>query len=260
MEKKYKLTDEIIDFKGCKLHRIEALKDFSNVKKGDRGGFVESEDNLSQDGDCWIHDDARVHSNAKICDNAIIYGCAKVCDNAIIYGDARVFGNVQVCDNARVFDNAKILGNTIVYNKAKIFGNARIFDNAVVCNNAEIYDNAVICDDTMICDNAKVYGKAIVRGDSEICDDAIICGNANISDADINRNAKVASTSDYIVFKNWWSSGRYFTWTRSNNMWSVGCFYGTGEELIAKAYKDSELSGREYKRVVKYVESILKEE
>ena len=260
MKKKYKLIDEIIDFEGRKLYRIEALKDFSNVKKGDRGGFVESEDNLSQDGDCWIHDDARVHSNAKICDNAIIYGYAKVCDNAIIYGDARVFGNVQVCDNARVFDNAKILGNTIVYNKAKIFGNASIFDNAVVCNNTEIYDNAVICDNTMICDNAKVYGKAIVRGDSEICDDAIICGNANIFNADINRNAKVASTSDYIVFKNWWSSGRYFTWTRSNNMWSVGCFYGTGEELIAKAYKDSELSGREYKRVVEYVESILKEE
>ena len=260
MEKKYKLIDEIIDFEGRKLYRIEALKDFSNVKKGDRGGFVESEDNLSQDGDCWIHDDARVHSNAKICDNAIIYGYAKVCDNAIIYGDARVFGNVQVCDNARVFDNAKILGNTIVYNKAKIFGNARIFDNAVVCNNTEIYDNAVICDNTMICDNAKVYGKAIVRGDSEICDDAIICGNANIFNADINRNAKVASTSDYIVFKNWWSSGRYFTWTKSNNMWSVGCFYGTGKELIAKAYKDSELSGREYKRVVEYVESIIKEE
>lgn len=260
MEKKYKLTDEIIDFEGCKLHRIEALKDFSNVKKGDRGGFVESEDNLSQDGDCWIHDDARIHSNAKICDNAIIYGYAKVCDNAIIYGDARVFGNVQVCDNARVFDNAKILGNTIVYNKAKIFGSARIFDNVVVCNNAEIYDNAAICDNAMICDNAKVYGKAMVRGDSEICDDAIICGNANIFNADINRNAKVASTSDYIVFKNWWSSGRYFTWTRSNNMWSVGCFYGTGEELIAKAYKDSELSGREYKRVVKYVESIMNED
>lgn len=260
MEKKYKLIDEIIDFEGRKLHRIKALKDFSNVKKGDRGGFVESEDNLSQYNNCWIHDDAIVYSSAKICDNAIVYGNVRVCDNAIIYGDARVFGNAQVCDNTRVFDNAKILGNTIVYNKAKIFGSARIFDNVVVCNNAEIYDNAAICDNTIICDNAKVYGKAVIHGDSEICDDAIICGNANIFNADINRNAKVASTSDYIVFKNWWSSGRYFTWTRSNNMWSVGCFYGTGEELIAKAYKDSELSGREYKRVVKYVESIINED
>ena len=42
-------------------------------------------------------------------------------------------------------------------------------------------------------------------------------------------------------------------------MWKVGCFYGTGKELVEKAYKDSELSGREYKRVVDYVESMLKE-
>ena len=74
----------------------------------------------------------------------------------------------------------------------------------------------------------------------------------------IRGDAKVANNSDYMVFKNWWSSGRYFTWTRSNNLWKVGCFYGTGEELIAKAYKDSKLSGREYEQVVKYVESILK--
>ena len=43
-------------------------------------------------------------------------------------------------------------------------------------------------------------------------------------------------------------------------MWKVGCFYGTGEELIQKAYKDSEKSGREYERVVRYVESILADE
>lgn len=40
-------------------------------------------------------------------------------------------------------------------------------------------------------------------------------------------------------------------------MWSVGCFYGTGEELINKAYKDGEICGREYERVVKFVESII---
>lgn len=40
-------------------------------------------------------------------------------------------------------------------------------------------------------------------------------------------------------------------------MWKVGCFYGTGEELIKKAYNDSKESGREYERVVRYVESIL---
>jgi len=40
----------------------------------------------------------------------------------------------------------------------------------------------------------------------------------------------------------------------------VGCFYGSGEELIEKAYEDSKLSGRNYERIVKYVEEILKED
>ena len=87
------------------------------------------------------------------------------------------------------------------------------------------------------------------EGEAEVCGSAEVCGEA-----------KVTVISDYIVFKNWWSSGRYFTWTRSNDMWRVGCFYGTGEELIKKAYEDSEISGREYERIVKYVESIQQEQ
>ena len=39
-------------------------------------------------------------------------------------------------------------------------------------------------------------------------------------------------------------------------MWKVGCFYGSGKELIEKAYKDSELSGKCYEATVKYVEEI----
>lgn len=139
--KKYKLTDETTIALGVTLYRIVALIDFADVKKGDKGGFVKSEENLSQNGDCWV------------------------------YGDAGVFG-----------------------------------------------------------------------------------------DADIYGDAEISGQSDYIVFKNWWSSGRYFTWTRSNNKWKVGDFYGTGEELIRKAYADSKMSGKEYERIVKYVESILNDD
>ena len=170
MEKKYKLTDETINLNGATLYRIEALKDFCGIKKGDKGGFIESENNLAHDGDAWVS------------------------DNAWVYSSASVYGNARVCGNARVYNHACVHGD------------------------------------------ACVYGDALVHGDAEISSDA-----------------------DYIVFKNWWSSGRYFTWTRSNNMWSVGCFYGTREELIKKAYKDSELSGREYERIVKYVEEIRKD-
>ena len=210
--KKYKLTDETIQVGGHTLHRIEALKDFSDIKKGDKGGFVESEDNLSQSDDCWVYDDAKVWGDARVLDNAKVYG------NAMVYGNAEVYDTAEVCGNARVLGNASICGNAKIWGNASISDYVRVYDNAWVSGNARVYGNAKICGD-----------------------------------------AKVKSASDYIVFKNWWSSGRYFTWTRSNNMWSVGCFYGTGEELIAKAYKDSELSGREYERVVKYVESILKD-
>lgn len=50
--KKYKLTDETTIALGVTLYRIVALIDFADVKKGDKGGFVKSEENLSQNGDC----------------------------------------------------------------------------------------------------------------------------------------------------------------------------------------------------------------
>ena len=174
MERKYKLTDECMQYEGHKLYRIQSLRSFSDVEEGELGGYIESEDNLSHDEMCWVYDEAKVFGNANVC------GDAKVYDNAEVYGDAKVCGNAEVCGDADVYGDAK------------------------VCGDAKVYKN-----------------------------------------------------SDYILFKNWWSNGRYFTWTRSNNMWKVGCFYGTGEELIKKAYADSKESGREYERVVKYVESIL---
>lgn len=138
MEKKYRLLEnDTKKVNGRTLYRIEALKDFAGVKKGDKGGYVEKEENLSHKGNCWV------------------------------YGNARVFGY-----------------------------------------------------------------------------------------AEVSGYAEVRSIRDYVVFKNIWSSGRYFTYTRSNGMWKVGCFYGTGEELIAKAYRYSEVRGREYKRVVEYVEAM----
>ena len=224
MGKKYKLTDETINLNGVTLYRIEALKYFGEIKKGDKGGFIESENNLAHEGDAWVSDNAHVYGNACVFDNSQVYGNAFVSGYAQVYGDAFVYGNAWLYDNTRVCGYARVADN------ARVYGDANVCDDSSVFGSALVYDNA------------RVYGDALVRGY------ACVCGDAEIS-----------NKSDYIVFQNWWSSGRYFTWTRSNNMWSVGCFYGTGEELIKKAYKDSELSGREYERIVKYVEEIRKE-
>ena len=90
--KKYKLTEETIIVNGRTLYRIEALRDFAYIKKGNKGGFVEKENNLSQYGDSWVDDDAKVFGNAQVCGNARIYGNAQVCSNTIVYGDAVVCG------------------------------------------------------------------------------------------------------------------------------------------------------------------------
>lgn len=230
MEKKYKLTKENISYCGRTLYRIEALKDFANVKKGDKGGYVESEENLSQEGNCWISNNAKVYDSAVVYNNAEVYDNAQVCDNAKVYDSAKVYDNAEVCDYARVYDNAIVYGKALVYDNTKVFGKAEVCGNVVVCDKVKVFDDAFVYDNAIVCGNAQV------------------CGTAEIK-----------NNSDYIIFKNWWSSGRHFTWTRSNNMWKVGCFYGTGEELIKKAYKDSELSGREYERIVNYVESILQD-
>ena len=63
MERKYELTKETNNIGFKTLYRIKALRDFANVKAGDLGGFIENEENLSHEGNCWVYGNARVSSN-----------------------------------------------------------------------------------------------------------------------------------------------------------------------------------------------------
>jgi len=80
--------------------RIRALVDIETlgVKVGDIGGFVETEYNLSHEGNCWISDNARVvgHSrvmrDALVHENAEILGESCITDYALIGGDVVIYG------------------------------------------------------------------------------------------------------------------------------------------------------------------------
>ena len=120
MEKKYELTDDVVIYHGCTLHRIKALKDFGDVEKGELGGYVESEKNLSQEGNCWIYDEAKVFYDARVSDDAIVV------DEAKVFDDARISGNARVSEYAQVFDNAKVSGNAVVPLYAEISGNTKV--------------------------------------------------------------------------------------------------------------------------------------
>lgn len=76
--KKYELTDETMELFGRKLYRIKALRDFGDVAKGDLGGWIESEANLSQEGECWVYDDAWVLGEARVSGKNIVGGKAEI--------------------------------------------------------------------------------------------------------------------------------------------------------------------------------------
>ena len=111
--KKYKLTSETKEYGSLTLFRIEAVRDFGGVEKGDKGGFVEKEDNLSHDGDAWVSGDAEVYGDAKV------YGDAEVSGDAEVYGDAWVSGNAKVYGNAWVYGDLKLIGGYFYHTKEK---------------------------------------------------------------------------------------------------------------------------------------------
>lgn len=130
MEKKFKLTDETIEFRGHTLYRIKALRSFSDVRKGDKGGFVEREDNLSHDRDCWIYNDSKVLEFARVFGNAKIFGNVEVYDNVEIYDNAKIYGNVKLYKSLLIYDTVEIFG----LDKIEIVGDFSIKDNAKITN------------------------------------------------------------------------------------------------------------------------------
>ena len=170
MEKKYRTE---LDPK-TKFLRIIALKNFSDVKAGDKGGLIGEEQNLSQEGDCWIYDnaevwgDARVSENAKISGNAEIFGFAKVYGEACVSGDAKVYGS------ARISKNASVSGSAQVWGAAQVYGRACVYEHANVCDYAQIYDCANVCGNAWVFNNARLCGFA------EASNGARIYGNVKL--------------------------------------------------------------------------------
>ena len=129
--KKFELTSEFVTFLGKKLFRIKALISFGNVEEGELGGYVEKEENLSNDGDAWVSGDARVYGDARVSGDARVYG------DAWVYGDARVYGDAWVSGDARVYGDARVSGDARVYGDAWVYGDAEVYGDARVSGDAD---------------------------------------------------------------------------------------------------------------------------
>ena len=169
------------------------------VSNHEVGGWIEKEENLSQEGNCWVDFNAYAYGDARVYGNAQIKYGARVKDNAQVYGnavvdgyDSYVTGNACVYGNARVYNhgyvggNAKVYDHAEVYDGAYVYGNAKVYDEAIVSNkvkvhgNAEVYGNARVCGNAKVFGDAQVYGRAKIYGNAEISGTVIIHGNAEI--------------------------------------------------------------------------------
>jgi hypothetical protein len=108
MTKKYELlVDDSLRAGDRTVYRIRALRDFGDVRRGDLGGYIESEDNLCHAGDAWVYDAAQVYGPfAVVRDNARVRGCAWVM--------GRVEDDAQVDDLAIVAEGARVGGREIL--------------------------------------------------------------------------------------------------------------------------------------------------
>ena len=237
-KKKYKLTNDSKKVDGRILYRIRALRNFGSVKKGDFGGYIASEENLSHDGLSWISDEACAYDNARVYENA------QICGHAEVFGNAEVYSNVRVSGEAHIYDWAEIFG------KAWIYGNAQVYGHALVCDNVEVYGKARIYDVACVVDNARIYDESIVHYASLIYDNARIHGCAEVYNARIGTNGNIECTKQYMTFGSFGSRGDTTTIYRTAEGVRVkcGCFNGTLDEFrkIVKATHSNNQYAKEY--------------
>lgn len=124
--KKYKLLkDDFVEIihnhkkkRKYKLYRIQALRDFYRVEEDSLGGYIESEDNLSHEEDCWVYSGC-VYGNSKIT------GSAKIKCKEIV--NSQIGGNSDITSPSICIYDSRIL-NTHFKEQHRLILESKIID------------------------------------------------------------------------------------------------------------------------------------
>ena len=226
--KKFGLTKEsciIQDSHGIRrtLYRIKALKTTADLVKGELGGWVESEDNLSQDGSCWIDTAGTVYGEACIFEDAHVSG--------IVSGHAKVYGTSSVGFRCSVSEYAMLLGHTVLTGFATVSGVAKLYDISVG-------------------DEAKIYG-------------SIELSKATMPCYTIGGHARIAFPCDYAFIGPLGSNGRPLLVNADalhGIAYSTGCFHGNEAQFRAaiKRKHGDRILGKQYKAAIEFVKMTVK--
>ena len=163
--KKYRLLeDDTIVRDGRTLYRIQALRDVRHsVEKGEVGGYVESEANLSHEGRCWLYHDACAYENGRV------------------EGDAMLSGHATLRGKAKLIEEASLLGKAIMQGEATVGGESMIHDQVVVGGSAILKGNLLLYDDVHVGDAAYLLGddpkrELVIQGTTMILGSTIMQG------------------------------------------------------------------------------------
>lgn len=174
---------------GYTVHRIQALRPiyrglhFPVVQPGALGGYISSEQCLSQDGDCWVEgdavvlgkvtDDAQVRDGAFVDETAIVSGCSAVSGMARV-GDPFTHdsqGGGVLIESAAVTDSARVTGggnsDTIISGFSTITGTCHVAAGAQVGEMSDLEGNVTIAGDIQVGGGSTLIGDLTITPSEE---------------------------------------------------------------------------------------------
>lgn len=179
--------------------RIRALVNIDGIVRiGQYGGVIDSEENLSQSGKCWITEGAKAIGNSKVLDDAILSGNSVIKDRAVICQGAKAVGSSVISGQSIIKGSAEV-------NSAKIQGGSKVGKLARVLQ-------ATVKDNSLVTGQAFVNGSStVIKNGGKVYDYGYVDGNTEINGCDINgyaaiRNPRgqaliINNTSDYANIK-----------------------------------------------------------
>ena len=168
VRKKYKLLkNDAIKVANKTLYRIKALRSFNTINNmyvnaGDLGGYVESEDNLSQEDNCWIFD------------NSIVMDRCTVSDGSVVLNNSKLVYDTHLLDCSKV-DNSTLVSKLNIRSST-------ISDSSVSISYGEIYD-CCLSETTIDAYNLIMNLCYLVRSDLKSSSYHMYLNNANTADA-----------------------------------------------------------------------------
>ncbi|WP_420637405.1 hypothetical protein [Candidatus Poriferisocius sp.] len=220
---------------GGGLRRVRALRDITVLEngqtvlvaqRGDLGGWVEGEENLSAGGSAWVAGDAKVFDDARVEGDALVTGRTKVFGGARVSNWAQVKDHAVVCSGAEVYEQAQVGGEAVVCGwvprafslsawagaeeGAKVarmgawvqgwgeVGMEPVLRRAGLgAAAAQVFGESVISDGAWVFEQAKAFGKAEISDQARVYENAQVFDNSRISgQASVYGRALVFSSAD----------------------------------------------------------------